>query len=191
MYAPFLSLYLMPSRDNFNHIASGIPTEELAEYLFQNPYLWNLNKIRQSFTGSPHVDTKCIFVRGPKEFTVEEYMGTLDAVVYDIPTELVVKLNAVLRSAEQYINVREIGYILIVNLTAGGAVQEHRDEGTYAEYYDRYHLVVKSSEGNIFTVNGEDQEMRTGELWKFNHRALHSVVNNSTEDRIHIIFDVK
>jgi hypothetical protein len=32
--------------------------------------------------------------------------------------------------------------------------------------------------------------MKPGEIWWFNNQALHSVANEGTEDRIHIIVDV-
>jgi hypothetical protein len=33
--------------------------------------------------------------------------------------------------------------------------------------------------------------MRPGEAWWFNHRLMHSVVNNGTEDRVHLIIDYR
>jgi len=181
----------MTDKANFTKLAVGIPVTELKEYLYKNPYLWRLNTIRQSFKDSPHIDTECIFVRGPSEFTASEYQGSIDAQMFNIPEQLSDILKNTLSIADSVINAKELGYILIVNLLPGGEVFEHCDEGVYADYYDRYHLVVKSSDGNIFKVNGEEQIMREGDLWTFNHRAPHSVINYSPDDRIHIIFDVK
>ena len=176
---------------NFTKIASGIPVKDLSDYLKANPQLWLENTIRQSFPDSPHIDTECIFVRGPSEFSFEEYQGTIDAQAYKIPDDLAIHLHNVFRVIDTLMPIKEVGYILIVNLLAGGEVFPHRDEGVYAEYYDRYHLVIDSAPGNSFYVNDEEAIMNEGELWTFNHRAQHSVVNFSTEDRIHIIFDVK
>jgi len=176
---------------NFTKVARGINVQPLKRYLKENSVLWDDNTIRQDFPNSPHIDTKCIYIRGPIEFTPEEYQGNLYAKDYAAPLALREMLYYMFSDFKHLIPATEIGYVLIVNLLAGGEVFEHTDEGRYAEYYDRYHLVVQSSEGNVFTVNGEDAIMREGEIWSFNHRVPHSVVNFSTEDRIHIIFDVK
>jgi len=50
--------------------------------------------------------------------------------------------------------------------------------------------VIQGTSGNIFTIDGRQQEMRTGQLWKVNVRKEHSVVNQSDRDRIHLIMDV-
>lgn len=177
--------------ENFTRLGYGLDVESLKKYLKENPDLWTGNTIRQSFPNSPHIDTETIFVRGPKEFTFEEYQGNIEAYNYVIPQELSWNLMSILMRCQTVIDANELGYVLIVKLLAGGEVFPHCDEGKYAEHYNRYHIVVQSSEGNIFTVNDESIEMKEGELWTFNHRAPHHVINNSAEDRIHIIFDAK
>jgi hypothetical protein len=183
-----LSCTIVP---NFTKIAKGIYVKELADYLQKYPELWEEITARQSFPDSPHIDTKSIYFRGPEFFSLDEYQGNTEAESYEVPTELSDILLRIFNTISPIIPCTEVGYGIIVNLLAGGEVFEHTDEGAYAEYYTRYHIVVQSNEGNVFTVNGEDQIMQEGELWSFNHRAPHSVINLSTEDRIHIIFDVK
>ena len=58
-----------------------------------------------------------------------------------------------------------------------------------ADYYDRMHYVV-SGECD-FTCGDETVHMRQGEAWWFNHRLMHSVVNNGAEDRVHLIIDYR
>ncbi len=177
--------------DNFKQLGYNLDVAPLKEYLDANPDLWNQITVRQSFPDSPHVDTETIFVRGPKEFTYEDYQGNTEAINYDTPYELQRHIQELVGLSNEVIGAKELGYVLIVKLLAGGEVFPHADEGNYAEYYNRYHIVVSSKEGNVFSVNDESIEMRTGELWTFNHKAPHHVINNSTEDRIHIIFDAK
>jgi hypothetical protein len=177
--------------ENFKQLGYGLPVDNLKTYLENNPDMWKLNTIRQDYPDSAHIDTETIFIRGPKEFTFEEYQGNLEAYNYDVPQELSHNVISILMRCQTVIDANELGYVLIVKLLAGGEVFPHCDEGRYAEYYNRYHIVIQSSEGNIFTVNDESVEMKEGELWTFNHRAPHHVINNSSEDRIHIIFDAK
>jgi len=67
----------------------------------------------------------------------------------------------------------------------------HIDEGRYYASRDRYHLVVQTSEGASKLICGpEIVQMGLGEVWWLNNKALHSSENNSSTDRVHVIFDL-
>ena len=68
---------------NFKRIATGIDTTLLLEGLRQHPELWDIITARQNTPGSPHTDTKCIFLRGPKELTINSIFHDLESVDYD------------------------------------------------------------------------------------------------------------
>jgi quercetin dioxygenase-like cupin family protein len=82
-----------------------------------------------------------------------------------------------------------LGRIMIVRLKTGGEIAPHIDEGAYARYYARFHLVLESNPACVFKAGGELVHMAPGELWWFNHQVEHSVVNNGP-DRTHIIVDL-
>jgi len=80
---------------------------------------------------------------------------------------------------------------MLVRLPFGGRVYPHVDEGRYYASRDRYHLVVQTSEGASKLICGpEVVEMGLGEVWWLNNKALHSAENNSSTDRVHVIFDL-
>jgi len=60
-----------------------------------------------------------------------------------------------------------------------------------AEFYDRYHIVLKSSPGTIFRCGDEQVYMAMGEVWWFNNLIEHEVLNNSIDDRIHLVVDIR
>lgn len=65
-----------------------------------------------------------------------------------------------------------------------------RNNKKYTNYYDdkdRYHLVLSGSY-NLMCDN-EIKHYKTGDLWWFNNKKIHSVKANS--DRIALIFDIK
>ena len=175
---------------NLKRIAYNLNVDPLLVALDERPELWEEITIRKTFEGTNHSDTKTIFARGPREFSVHEYMGTVDAYDYEATNTLKETLLPLMNGVLNKLKCVELGYILIVNLKAGGFVSAHNDEGAYAEHYERYHLVLSSEEGNLFTCGDESVHMKAGELWWFNHREEHAVINNSSKDRIHIIFDV-
>ena len=175
--------------DNFELLADGLDVQPLIDLLGANPELWNAITVRQEFTGTAHHDTECIFVLGPREFTPEAYFGELDALDYPAVHVLMPALLPVLKPVFDQLGITELGRILIVRLKAGGVIDEHIDEGRYAEHFSRFHVVLTATEYSELTVGGETQFMQPGETWWFNHRKPHSGSNIGTAPRIHLIFD--
>lgn len=174
---------------NFERIAQGVDVAPLIDALEAQPELWDEITLRQDYPGSAHHDTNCIFLRGPYAFTFAEYMGNTQAYDYPMMDALMPAIADVMRPIVNNLGVTELGYVLIVRLKAGGEIDPHIDEGAYAEHYERFHLVLTSEPGNEFTVDDETVHMAPGEVWWFNHRRLHSVINGSAYERIHVIFD--
>jgi len=95
-----------------------------------------------------------------------------------------------LRSLAQELDA-ELGRAKFANLPPGKSVFPHIDRGEYYKIRDRYHLVLKSSEGNYLAAGKEKVSMQEGELWWFDNKAPHEAVNESSEERIHLIFDLE
>jgi len=81
--------------------------------------------------------------------------------------------------------------IEIAKLPAGAEVARHIDKGYSLESNPRIHLVLQTNNDVIFTVDGEDKNMKVGELWEINNTKKHSVRNKGNIDRIHMIIDYK
>ncbi len=78
----------------------------------------------------------------------------------------------------------------IVCLPAGRRVYPHIDRGEYYRLRNRYHLVLKSTDGSWLKAADEEVRMREGELWWFDNDQLHEAHNDGDQDRIHMIFDL-
>lgn len=85
----------------------------------------------------------------------------------------------------------EMSRAKIVSLPPGHRVYPHIDRGEYYAQRDRYHLVLKTGPGCWLKAGEEQVEMRLGELWRFDNKAVHEAYNGSDGDRIHFIFDLK
>lgn len=84
-----------------------------------------------------------------------------------------------------------VGRCLITELSPGKVITPHVDMGAPAEYYERYHVVLSGHKGSIFRAGQEQVTMLTGEVWWFDNKQEHEVINNSSDDRIHMIVDIK
>lgn len=84
-----------------------------------------------------------------------------------------------------------LGRCIINKLNPGGVIYPHADTPVHAEYWDRHHIVLKSQPGSNFRCGNETVFMNTGEIWWFNNKLEHEVVNNGSEERIHMIVDIR
>lgn len=153
------------------------------------PELWDEVTARQDYPASPHHDTKAIWLRGPKQLSVESVFNDLHATDYPSAHALSPHIVELLAPVLWSLRITELGRVMIVSLKPGGSIDRHADEGAYAEHYSRFHLVLSSDEGNEFACGDETVHMKTGEVWWFNHQLEHAVVNRSQRERIHLIFD--
>jgi hypothetical protein len=182
---------------NLIKIAKDIDVNKFISTLEGDPTLWDSHTIRQDLKGSAHHDTKCVIFRGPVryrypfEITMEEWQSKTHAKYYDVENYFGPIYHDLMSEVLGIIGATEIGYVMAVSLQALGHIDKHIDEGAYADYYDRYHLVLKSDMGNLFINEDERVWMKEGELWKFNHRVMHYLLNLSTADRWHLIIDAK
>lgn len=173
----------------FERIAHGLNVAPLLAAIEANADLWHQITVRQCFPGTSHGDTETIYLRGPRAFSVEDYVG--DPYAYDYPAldALSPAIADLLGPALQELQVTELGYVLLVKLKPGGHVSEHIDEGIYADHYSRFHLCLAADHGSTLTAGGETQPIAPGEMWWFDHKALHSADNLGDSPRIHLIFD--
>lgn len=170
---------------------SAIDPVPLLLSVYQKPDMWDKNTIRQDFEDSPHDKTKSIIFRFQEiREDVTDFLG--DVQCYDTPEyaefpeakKIIMQLMARVQGTQ-------LGRCMIVNLPAGAVVAPHEDQGSSAWFYDRYHVVLQANPGVKFTSGDETVQMVTGEIWWFDNTKLHTVVNDSGMDRIHMIVDIK
>ena len=102
--------------------------------------------------------------------------------------ELIVKIQDIIK---KFYGDGEIIRIELVTLPKKSKVPNHYDVGDSLQNDRRIHLVLQTNENVIFTVDGEEKNMKVGELWEINNSKYHSVVNDGDTDRIHMIIDFK
>lgn len=170
---------------NFRRLIAGLEVAPAREELAARPHLWSLIQLRQQYAESAHVDTETIVLRGPE--TLTDVFDNLDCADFLVIQELPATL-ALIRHVAEYLKVREVGRLMVVRLAAGGWIRPHVDEGAYARYFARFHLVLDSNPDCSFRCGEEKAVMAPGELWWFNHQVTHSVLNAGLA-RTHLIMD--
>ena len=85
----------------------------------------------------------------------------------------------------------QLGRVMVTKLPPGGVITPHADSGEGVEFFTRYQIALQSRPGALFHCEDETVNFRSGEVWWVNNRVTHSVVNNSDDDRIVCIVDIR
>jgi hypothetical protein len=102
---------------------------------------------------------------------------------------LINTMSEIIKTLEEDV-VGKVARVLLVKLSAGKDVTEHVDSGDYLSTVRRYHIPIITNDSVFYTVNSETINMKKGECWEINNLKPHSVLNNSNEDRIHLLIDI-
>jgi len=87
----------------------------------------------------------------------------------------------------------EVGLVRLSKVPSGKEIPRHRD-GNEFDIYDgaiyRLHIPVFTGENVTFELDSNRYHLEAGTLYYTNVAKLHSVQNNGSLDRVHIIIDV-
>lgn len=160
--------------------------------------VWKADTYLRDYPQGPFGDTESVILRFPprsvieteealKEFQKIDQHENVDQPVFKYFPEarpLVFNLMAAVQG-------ERLGRVMINKLKPGGKVFPHADTPVHAEYWDRFHIVLQSGPGNIFRCGDETVSMKTGEVWWFNNKLEHEVTNNSADERINMVVDIR
>ena len=176
--------------------AVDLEVAPLLNALACQPQLWNAERLRTTYPGTPHGDISDILLRFADlpRFRVtgdiEVLMGNQPQRWYPAARVLPEAFPLVaqvmgLACAEQ------LGRVMVTKLPPGGHIAPHRDEGGYPQAYQRWQLPLQGDEGCLFRCATEAVTMRPGELWTFCAEEEHEVWNHGAVDRIVLIVDAR
>jgi len=190
---------------NFLKIAENIDVLPVLHEIAAQPELWNQYTVRTFHQQSAHRDLDDIVLRynpfDPRtDDFVEAVCSRIDVVNYPAMARLPLARQLVMNLMAR-VQGEHLGRVFISRIRPGGGIPLHSDRIPPAEeafpdrippavYYDRYHLVLQDAPGTVFQCGGEQLYMPPGTAWWFNNQLDHLVVNNSAEDRIHLVVDI-
>ncbi len=176
---------------NFQAIATFDPMPLLHQIQRQEG-LWKEDTYLRDYSQGPFGDTETIFLRFPpavkeleRGFVDQHESYWMDGAI-QLPAA-----RSILFSLMAKVEGERLGRCMINKLKPGGKVFPHKDTPEHAQYWERYHCVLQSSVGCNFRCDDEQIFMQTGSVYWFDHRKEHEVINNSSNDRIHIIVDIR
>ncbi len=176
---------------NLTKIFEQMDVVPLLNALAAKPYLWNQNRLRTTFPGSPHaaVDDIWLFFN---EVPDDEAAVIDDISVRPYPAwQELPQVRHLVFDLMRRVEAVQLGRVLITRLPPGKTIPEHADQGAPAEYYERYQIALQSLPGCVFRVGDEAVTFRMGECWHFDNSVPHEVTNNSADDRLALVVDVR
>lgn len=189
---------------NFLLMATNVDVGPLVYAITQQPELWNQFGVRTFHTKSVHRIVDDIILRYNKfdkgDDFVEKVCSELAVENYPAMQKLP-QARPLIFTLMTRVEGEHLGRVLIARMPPGTHIPSHTDIIPQASeafpnkippaiYYDRYHLVLKSKAGAIIRAGDEQVHMAQGELWWFDNTKEHEVINNSDDDRIHMIIDI-
>lgn len=175
---------------NFYRLFSDIDTTPHVMELMANPGLWNANDIRTKYEQSPHYEVDDILMRFNDLSNISEIVDDKDCLNYPAMFALP-RCADLIYMLMGYVRGERLGRCIVAKLPPGGKIAPHVDEGAPADYYDRYHIVLQAAPGCMFQAGDEKIMMKKGDIWWFDNKQQHTVINNSVDDRICLIVDIR
>lgn len=160
--------------------------------LMNKPELWDENDLRTTHPESPHRECSDVWLmfNELKENQPEAVVNDREVVPYvgwyALPEaqEIVFDLLRLTRGVR-------LGRVIISKLPPGKTIAPHVDGGAPAEYFTRFQVCLQSGPGCLFKIEDEVVQFAPGEVWRINNRAQHGVINNSADDRICMVVDIR
>ena len=186
---------------NFQKLYSNIEITPLLNTINRNPELWNQQTFRTQSKDSTMHEVDDIIIRfGDVSGLTSDDPKLYDVFQNDVDPQWNSNILAlhpvkdIIRDLMNKLNAYSVGRCLISRMKPGSQIKEHDD--TIGRYVNqptlmRCHVVLKGEAGNITYCGDEEVCMKTGEVWWFNTRLKHKVINNSSDDRIMLLLDLK
>ncbi|WP_298737394.1 aspartyl/asparaginyl beta-hydroxylase domain-containing protein [uncultured Chitinophaga sp.] len=80
--------------------------------------------------------------------------------------------------------------VRLLSLAPGSVIKPHRDPGcSYDDGHFRIHIPIITNPQVQFILEDEQLPLKAGECWYMNFSATHSIINNGSSARIHLVID--
>lgn len=195
---------------NFLRLAEGVDVTPLLLAVTRRGDLWDQDTFLRHYKQGPFEDVQTIFLRFPERVVFDDddvaeqerkialykenmLPGFDQHESFDYPNyALLPEARVLVQALMARVNGVRLGRVMINKVRPGGRIFPHADSPEHANYWNnRLHVVLQSLPGNVFRCEDEHVHMRAGEAWWFDHRLEHEVINNSGDDRIHLLVDIR
>lgn len=178
-------------------VLEGVKAHLIRRELDFNNHLWDEWPLRTMSENSPHRDCHDIWLRFRDIFdlsalTPEEFCNSAYKPRWYPATQRLRHTKKIIERIFTLVGGDELGACLLTKVPPGKEVAWHKDDNWNANHFlNKYLLVVDNAPGAYFETCGEQHEGKPGDLFLFDNRLPHRVVNRSAQDRISLIISVK
>lgn len=176
---------------HFFRIASGVDVIPLLAAIHRHPELWDQHKLRTSHPHTPHKECSDIWV------WFNEIKDDISKTIDDVQTfpyeawDRLPQIRPIVFDLMRRVEATQLGRVIISRLPPGGKIDPHVDMGTPATFYTRFQVALQCAPGCVFGIGDEEVVFSPGEVWMIDNNSEHYVINNSKQDRIALIIDVR
>jgi len=174
---------LLGREDNFLQLQSDFDVTAIREKVEQIPAEQWLHSERERLF-AVHKDTQSLKLVHFEDYKFQK--PEYHALYTELEDEVLPVVDYI---ADYYRNNGFIVRMILAKLLAGGKIPKHTDSGFSLMNCHRIHVPIITNDKVVFSVGGEEINMRTGDFWEINNATVHGVENHSAEDRIHLIVD--
>ena len=160
-----------------------IDVSQASELIISNIVLFDEDVRRQKLY-EVHKSTKSIFLRE----------GDLNSPMFTYKDHVNLETFKLLFDQIEHIigiELSDIYNAILVLMPPHTSIKPHVDGGALLRTLVRAHVPIITNGKVMFNIEGNEKNMKAGEVWAINNLKTHSVRNDSDEDRIHLIFDYK
>lgn len=173
---------------NFQLIMLGIDVQPLLAQINTNPQLWHTEtEWTAKKPQSAIYETENIVLRYNK--SSEPYKNDWNRP----PLNVLSEAKPIIFDLMKAIQGEHLGKIVITRLKPGEKIDFHIDQMPpgIPLYFQRYQIPLQVSKGVRFIVDGDEQYLEPGTAWWFDNQKMHSVANDSPDDRISMLVDIR
>lgn len=161
----------------------------LLHAIMRQPELWDAHRLRTEFPGTPHAQASDIWLWFNPENSTDP-ANDRETIPYPAWDKLP-QARPIIFDLMRAVEASQLGRVIITKLAPGKQITPHVDGGAPAEFYKRYQIALQSLPGATFKIEDEAVNFASGEVWLIDNRSRHSVINNSNDDRIVMIADMR
>lgn len=162
--------------------------QEIKHAFYSNYSSWQRRPDTSFFAGHGwYKFPYCSFVPWYQDLNIAEIIGAGPAELFKAAKPIVQEANSALNDITGQ---QLIPWGAELNLIyAGSVVPKHFDRHFYSDYAVRCHLVVDTNPKVIFLFEHSQHTFETGDLFLFNNKLEHGIVNGGKTDRLHLVMD--
>lgn len=184
------------------HLLSTADVNLLMLNIKRHPELWKEDTFLRDYPQGPFGEIESIMLRFPEkrvfqqEEELEKYKRgesqfdqheSVDCSAFNILTEA----RQMVFGLMTLVQGERLGRVMINKIKPGGRIFPHSDSPEHTSYYTRFHVVLQSAAGCILRAGDEQLEMKTGDVFWFDNKQEHEVINNSAVERLSMVIDIK